>query len=118
MKFGRYAVLVLPLVVALGCSRKQGGTMDHAMDHGGGMMQQMTAMNHRMVDHLGVADSLYDERFIEMMIPHHEGAIEMAQDALTKAQHPEIRKMAQDIIASQQSEIDQMKRWRQEWYGR
>lgn len=60
----------------------------------------------------------YDLRFIEAMIPHHEGAIAMAQDALQKAEHPEIRDLARIIIATQQAEIEQMKQWRQEWYGR
>lgn len=84
----------------------------------GDMMENMAAMNDSMVGHLGHADSLYDERFIEMMIPHHEGAIQMAKDALDKSQHPEIQHMAQEIIAGQQREIDNMKRWRHEWYGR
>lgn len=60
----------------------------------------------------------YDLRFIEAMIAHHEGAIAMAQDALQKAEHAEIRDLAKTIIATQQAEIEQMKRWRQEWYGR
>ncbi len=84
----------------------------------GDMMENMAAMNDSMVGHLGAADSLYDERFIEMMIPHHEGAIQMAKDALDKSQRPEIQQMAQEIIAGQQQEIDNMNRWRHEWYGR
>ena len=41
----------------------------------------------------------------------------MAKKALTKSQHPEIKQLAKDIIASQQLEIDQMKQWRKAWYG-
>jgi len=54
----------------------------------------------------------YDLRFIEAMILHHEGAIAMAQDALQKAKRPEIRDLAQAIIAAQQAEIEQLKTWR------
>jgi len=65
---------------------------------------------------LGSADAQYDLRFINMMIPHHQGAIVMAKDALNKSQQPEIKRLAQSIITSQQQEIDQMKRWRTLWY--
>jgi uncharacterized protein (DUF305 family) len=59
-----------------------------------------------------------DAHFIEQMIPHHEDAITMAKLALTKAQHPEIKQLAQDIIDSQSAEIDQMKQWYKDWYGK
>jgi uncharacterized protein (DUF305 family) len=66
---------------------------------------------------LGSADGKFDLRFINAMIPHHEGALVMAQDALSKSQHPEIKKLAQDILTSQQQEIDRMKQWRKDWYN-
>jgi uncharacterized protein (DUF305 family) len=40
----------------------------------------------------------------------------MANTVLDTAEHEEIREMAQEIIVSQQAEIDQMKEWREEWY--
>jgi uncharacterized protein (DUF305 family) len=58
-----------------------------------------------------------DRHFIEDMIPHHEGAIAMAQIALEKAQHAEIKSLAQNIITAQQHEITEMKNWYKEWYG-
>ncbi|HEY9623284.1 MAG TPA: DUF305 domain-containing protein [Crinalium sp.] len=66
---------------------------------------------------LGAADDQFDLRFINAMIPHHEGAIEMAGQALEKSDRPEIIKLAQDIIDSQQQEVEQMQQWRQNWYG-
>lgn len=59
----------------------------------------------------------FDRAFIDAMIPHHEGAIMMARQAQQRAQHPELKKLADDIVKTQQSEIDQMKTWRQAWYG-
>ncbi len=59
----------------------------------------------------------YDLRFIEAMIPHHEGAIAMAQDALQKTEHAEIRDLAQAILAAQRAEIEQMEQWKLDWYG-
>jgi uncharacterized protein (DUF305 family) len=58
----------------------------------------------------------FDLRFIESMIPHHDDAITMAQQALEKAEHPEIKAMAQAIIDGQAAEIEQMQQWRGEWY--
>lgn len=59
----------------------------------------------------------FDEQFIDMMAPHHMGAVAMAQIALTRAEHPELKTLANSIIASQNMEIGQMKQWRKAWYG-
>lgn len=66
---------------------------------------------------LGAADEQFDLRFINAMIPHHQGAIDMARQALEKSNRPEIKELAQNIIDSQQQEIDQMQQWRKDWYG-
>ena len=60
---------------------------------------------------------VFDQLFIDMMTPHHEGAVEMAKIAQQRAEHPEIKAMADAIVAGQAEEIDQMKAWRQEWFG-
>jgi Spy/CpxP family protein refolding chaperone len=60
---------------------------------------------------------LFDQRFIEAMISHHQGAIDMAQMTLQMAEHEEIKTLAEAIIAAQQAEIEQMQGWLQEWYG-
>ncbi|MBW4693732.1 MAG: DUF305 domain-containing protein [Lyngbya sp. HA4199-MV5] len=65
---------------------------------------------------LGAADSQFDLRFLNAMIPHHEGAIVMAKDVLSKSKRPEVKQLAQAIITSQQVEIAQMKQWKQAWY--
>ena len=71
------------------------------MGWGGGAMGQRSA----------------DARFIVMMIPHHQGAIAMAELALSRARRPEIKALAQRIIASQSREITQMRQWYRQWYG-
>lgn len=65
-----------------------------------------------------VSSNSLDAHFIEQMIPHHEDAITMAKLAQTKAQRAEVKQMAQNIIDSQGKEIDQMKSWYKDWFGR
>lgn len=76
--------------------------------------EQMQSMMMSM--DLGAADAQFDLRFLNAMIPHHEGALVMAQDALKKSKRPEMQKLSQEILASQKQEIGQMKEWRQAWY--
>jgi uncharacterized protein (DUF305 family) len=67
-------------------------------------------------DHMGMmSGAAFDRMFVEMMIPHHEGAVTMAKDALAKSQRPEIKELAQSIIDAQQGEIVMMNRWKEEW---
>src|SRR5215207_7557960 len=58
----------------------------------------------------------FDLMFIDMMTPHHASAVAMAQVAETRAEHPELRMLAEQIIESQSAEIEQMQSWRDEWF--
>jgi len=57
----------------------------------------------------------FDKTFLNEMIAHHEGAIDMANLAKTNAKHQEIKDMANSIVAAQSKEIDQMQTWQGEW---
>lgn len=60
----------------------------------------------------------FDQAFIDAMVPHHREAIEMAKAANSRGlSQPELEKIANDIIGSQQREIDQMLDWREQWFG-
>jgi len=63
------------------------------------------------------AGAPFDQRFLEAMISHHLGAVAMAQAAQAQAEYAELRRMADDIIAAQEGEIAQMRRWLSAWYG-
>ena len=58
-----------------------------------------------------------DQHFIVMMIPHHDGAIAMADLALTRARKPEIKALTRSIKASQTQENAQMRTWYRQWFG-
>jgi uncharacterized protein (DUF305 family) len=57
----------------------------------------------------------FDLAFVDMMAAHHQGAIAMANTELTDGSLPEVTRLAQQIIDTQQDEIDQLKRWKAEW---
>jgi uncharacterized protein (DUF305 family) len=97
-----------------------GGAADEHMmgeDHTGhtGMDAEAMGMN---MDPAELADAeSFDIAFIDMMIPHHEGAVEMANQLLDDGENPELQAMAEAIVASQTAEIEQMRQWRAQWAG-
>jgi uncharacterized protein (DUF305 family) len=87
--------------------------MNHGgMNHDG--MKKGGMMNHNM--DVGPAGANYDLRFLDSMIPHHQGALVMAQEVLKKSKRPKLIKLAKGTIADQKKEIAQMKLWRKQWY--
>jgi uncharacterized protein (DUF305 family) len=54
--------------------------------------------------------------FLAGMVPHHQGALDDAQLALERSERPEVRGLAQEIIAAQEAEIAQMNGWLDAWY--
>ena len=86
------------------------------------MNHDMGNMNHDQMDHSmmksspNAADAPYDLQFLDTMIAHHEGAVVMAKGIEGKAQHAELNTLAKNIIADQEKEIAQMKKWREEWF--
>lgn len=93
------------LVLSLGVAALTGTPPQAAAPPGGGMG-------------LGrMGSKSMDQHFIVMMIPHHDGAIAMADLALTRAKHSEIKELAKSIKASQTSENAQMRTWYRQWFG-
>ena len=58
-----------------------------------------------------------DERFIDAMVPHHQGAIEMAEVALENAEHEEVQALAEDIVSAQEAELEELKSIKREEFG-
>src|SRR5918998_4998790 len=88
--------------------------MDHSnMDHGsmgmgpGGMAREMVMENGRYSD----------KAFIDAMVPHHQGAVEMAEVALQNAEHERIKQLSRAIISTQRAEIEELKAIKQQEFG-
>ena len=102
-------------------SMMSGGTMSGGMMNGGVMgpgMMNGGMMGGGMMGRgtLTDASTPFDQRFLDQMIAHHQGAVMSAQMMIANSARPELRDLAQRIITGQQREIDQMRAWRQEWY--
>jgi uncharacterized protein (DUF305 family) len=100
-----------------------------------GMLERMDADEMAMDDEMGETDhgdmgmmddaemeelrelegDEFDRRFMEAMIVHHQGAIDMAERVLSEGQDDEVAGLAQLVIDAQQGEIEQMQRWLEEW---
>lgn len=91
------------------------GSMD-MQEHGDlGMDESMMGMD-MDIDSLRTAKP-FDREFIDQMIPHHQGAIRMARVELEDGEDQEAKDLATEIIDAQTAEIEQMNRWRKQWYG-
>ena len=73
------------------------------------LMQGMNQMHQDMMAAMQYKDP--DVAFAAGMLPHHIGAVKMAEVELKYGKDPEMRKLAEDIINAQQAEIEQMQKW-------
>jgi uncharacterized protein (DUF305 family) len=79
------------------------------------MTDMMASMNEELK---GKSGDAFDQAFLSEMIIHHQGAVEMAELALTNAKHNEIKNLATAIISAQNKEIADMQNWLNLWYGK
>ena len=88
--------------------------MDHeSMGHGDMGSEGMMAASEMLME-----DGEYsDERFIDAMVPHHQGAISMAEVALENAEHPELLQLARNVISTQQAEIEELRAIKEQEFG-
>jgi uncharacterized protein (DUF305 family) len=73
------------------------------------LAENVTAMSKMMVDMGTTPSGDVDRDFVAMMVPHHQGAIDMAQAELRYGHNEQLRRMAQEIIVTQQQEIAAMR---------
>ncbi len=107
--------LALPIAAAAHAEGAMEGHSGHAMSATADAAPSTTAyidanakMHQAMaIDFTGNADV----DFVRGMIGHHQGAIDMAKIVLENGADPEVRKLAQNVIAAQTAEIDWMQKW-------
>lgn len=123
-KTGLFATTVAVATTALLLSGAPSGAQQasHHGSHAGGpapaqgadtpSSKAFAAANEKM--HAAMAVPLTgdaDVDFVRGMIPHHQGAVDMAKIVLEHGKDPELRKLAQDIVAAQETEISFMTAW-------
>ncbi|MGC4107986.1 MAG: DUF305 domain-containing protein [Thermomicrobiales bacterium] len=88
---------------------------DMSAGMGSSMSSTPMAMDESGSMHHG--DYPFDQLYIDMMIPHHDSIIALAQAALPRLTDPRLIQMAENIIATQTEETTRMAAWREAWYG-
>lgn len=90
-------------------SKKDASNTKAPMDHSSMTMDEMTE------GLKGLKGDAFDKAFIEMMIVHHQGAVDMAELIPANTKHEELQKLGADIITAQTQEIAMMKSWLKDW---
>src|SRR3712207_2783636 len=123
--------LVATMLMLASCASSGGGSQGNGsgddmerMNHGsksgqaGGEMAGMGHGSRNTASGMLMENGRYsDERFTDAMVPHHQGAVEMAQVALENAEHEEITQLSKNIISTQQAEIEELKSIKEEEFG-
>lgn len=73
------------------------------------LQRSMQVMHEAMQSLISTGDQ--DADFVRLMLPHHQAALEMAKVELIHGKNSQMRRLAQEIVADQQSEIDLMQLW-------
>ena len=131
LRLGLLALVLTAVLVLASCggtgsgggsqSNGSGGTEGKSQNEEAGGKSGMEGMDHGSGDtarQMVMEDGQYsDERFIDAMVPHHQGAVEMAEVALKNAEHEEIRQLSENIVSTQRAEIEELKSIKQREFG-
>jgi uncharacterized protein (DUF305 family) len=120
------AVLLAVVGAGVAFGQAGGGQSQHRGHDGSGGMVSMMGGGGMSGGHGGrpggqTMDSFneeepFDLQFIDMMIPHHQGALMSSEHMIADSERPELRQLYENIQKSQSEQIEQMQAWREEWY--
>jgi uncharacterized protein (DUF305 family) len=119
--FALAAMLTIPTSVSAqtpaptGCDAVAGSGGNHAMAHEATPMASMHGMD-QGTPMAGMVEAEFDLLYIDMMIPHHESIIALAEVARYELTHPDLIAMAEEIVTVQESENEEMHHLRESWY--
>jgi uncharacterized protein (DUF305 family) len=106
------AAIVLVLAATAFADDMAGMDMSKPMGDQGASSQAFSAVNAKMHKEMGITYSGDpDADFARGMIPHHQGATDMAKVELQYGKDPELRKLAKTIIEAQETEVREMNAW-------
>jgi uncharacterized protein (DUF305 family) len=114
MTIGLRFFMLLALIPVITLAAWRQGSHSHARSTMAGtdwseLMGSMDKMHAAMASVKPSGDS--DVDFVGLMLPHHQGAVDMAKTELLYGKDPQMRRLAQEIITDQQSEIELMQLW-------
>jgi uncharacterized protein (DUF305 family) len=122
-RFGLLALLLTAPLMLVSCAGsgsdgEQGSAEQDSGESGDGMQGMDHGSGGTSASEVLIENGEYsDERFIDAIARHHQEAVDMARVALANAEHPEIRQLAENVISSQEAEIEELRSIREEQFG-
>jgi uncharacterized protein (DUF305 family) len=109
----RFAILVVLIPSIVLAAWPQGSHLhSHVVTQDPNWTELMGAMNRMHTDMASAEPSGdSDVDFVKLMLPHHQAAIDMAKTQLMRGKDPQVRRLAQEILTDQDSEIQLMQLW-------
>jgi uncharacterized protein (DUF305 family) len=108
-----YTAIVLVLIIVVGLRAQQASPQQSANAVGEDDWSALNSSMEKMHAAMGSVERSgnSDVDFVRLMLPHHQAAIDMAKAQLLYGKDPQVRRLAQEIITDQQSEIELMQLW-------
>lgn len=119
----RVFVITIAIIFAVSCSQHSAND-GHGHGHSSNSAANVdhSTMDHSTMDHSkmesspGAAEAPQELQFIDTMIAHHQGAVEMAKLAKGRTENKQFQTFADGIINAQEREVTEMRRWRTKWF--
>ena len=113
-KKGRWLALLLVVVpLVVGASTAHNPSQQSPKTGPAAAWSELMGSMDKMESAMGQAKTsgISDVDFVNLMMPHHQAAIDMAKTELLYGKDPQMRRLAQEIVTDQQSEMEAMKLW-------